>query len=297
MPQGENSGRFGALHGLAAGLDRGRPAQPLLPLARLALGDRGRTEAAIRALATTVPMADRTLLVRVLGRYKMLLDAGDTTHAPHLALDGFWEWWTTAFLARFLKKGARVIDAGAGYGYFSLLAAELVGPSGRVVAIEPHPRSATLLRRNLALNGFEGRAEVVQAALAGPQAPLALPLLVPPEGPLAAHLAEAAEATGGLTVPVQTLDRFAPLRPELVKLDLAGGEEAAWEGMQRLLAECPGAGLLLSFSPGQCREPEALLQAIAGRFPLRVLTPGGEARETGIAALLASDDAMLWLRR
>ena len=71
-------------------------------MARLA----GPAEAAVRALAQTVPMAGETLLCRTLGRHKPLVDAGDVTHAPHLAVDGFWEWWTRRFLAERLKPGA-----------------------------------------------------------------------------------------------------------------------------------------------------------------------------------------------
>jgi precorrin-6B methylase 2 len=38
-----------------------------------------------------------------------------------------------------MKSGGTVVDVGANVGSFSRLAAEAVGPSGRVVAIEPIP--------------------------------------------------------------------------------------------------------------------------------------------------------------
>jgi hypothetical protein len=82
----------------------------------------------IRALAGGIPMGGGTLLCRSLGRYKMLVDAADHAHAPQLLLDDYWEWWTTAFLARNLRPGETMVDAGASYGYFTLLAADLVGP-------------------------------------------------------------------------------------------------------------------------------------------------------------------------
>src|SRR4051794_11745594 len=46
-------------------------------------------------------------------------------------------------------------DVGGNVGFFPLIAAKLVGPEGRVVAIEPLPENADALRRNVALNGFE----------------------------------------------------------------------------------------------------------------------------------------------
>jgi FkbM family methyltransferase len=43
---------------------------------------------------------------------------------------------------------------GANVGYFTLLGGRLVGSSGRVVAVEAHPRLAELLHRNVVINGL-----------------------------------------------------------------------------------------------------------------------------------------------
>jgi hypothetical protein len=43
-------------------------------------------EAAVRDRTHTVPLPDGTVLCRVLGRYKMYVDAADTSLAPHLML-------------------------------------------------------------------------------------------------------------------------------------------------------------------------------------------------------------------
>jgi len=51
-----------------------------------------------------------------------------------------------------IKKGNTVIDVGAGIGEFSLLASELVGPEGKVVAIEPSPDDFVTLKKNLEAN-------------------------------------------------------------------------------------------------------------------------------------------------
>ncbi len=68
-----------------------RPRRRLVPLAQLG-GPSGPAQAAVRAMAQAVPMGGDTLLIRSLGRHKMLVDSRDFTHAPHLAMDGFWEW-------------------------------------------------------------------------------------------------------------------------------------------------------------------------------------------------------------
>jgi FkbM family methyltransferase len=56
--------------------------------------------------------------------------------------------------ARVTPFGGTVLDLGANVGFYTLLAAELVGPSGHVHAFEPVPRNLQYLRRHIALNGL-----------------------------------------------------------------------------------------------------------------------------------------------
>lgn len=55
-------------------------------------------------------------------------------------------------LARFminqLNEGDQVLDVGAHYGYFALLAATLTGPKGKVVAFEAAPKTFSVLHQN-----------------------------------------------------------------------------------------------------------------------------------------------------
>lgn len=52
------------------------------------------------------------------------------------------------FLVHHLKKGETFIDVGAHYGYYSLLAYALAGPSGRIYAVEASATSAAILKEN-----------------------------------------------------------------------------------------------------------------------------------------------------
>jgi len=54
-----------------------------------------------------------------------------------------------------IRKGDRVLDAGASVGDFSLLATEAVGPSGTVVSLEPDPYYYSILSENLQMNKIE----------------------------------------------------------------------------------------------------------------------------------------------
>lgn len=52
------------------------------------------------------------------------------------------------------QSGDTVVDAGAFIGRHTMAYAREVGPSGRVIAIEPHPENFRLLLRNVRQNGY-----------------------------------------------------------------------------------------------------------------------------------------------
>ena len=64
-----------------------------------------------------------------------------------------------------LQAGDVFVDAGANIGVYTALAARLVGPSGRVIAIEMMPETARILREHISLNRL-GNVEVIERALA-----------------------------------------------------------------------------------------------------------------------------------
>jgi FkbM family methyltransferase len=67
---------------------------------------------------------------------------------------------------RRLVEGGTVIDVGANIGCFSLFAAGQVGPTGRVIAVEPDGETFRQLQRNRALNSCKN-VEVLRLAVAG----------------------------------------------------------------------------------------------------------------------------------
>ena len=72
---------------------------------------------------------------------------------------------TTALFERILRPGDSYIDVGAHVGYHALLAARLVGASGRIFAVDPQPYNCAKILTNAELNGFSN-ITVIAAAVA-----------------------------------------------------------------------------------------------------------------------------------
>ena len=72
---------------------------------------------------------------------------------------------TTTLFERILRPGDAYVDVGAHVGYHSLVAARLVGESGRIVSIDPQPYNCAKILANAELNGF-ANIVVVAAAVA-----------------------------------------------------------------------------------------------------------------------------------
>ncbi len=148
--------------------------------------------------------------------------------------------------------GARVWDVGANVGLFAFAAAFLAGERGSVLAIEPDPFLASLLRRSAAhepsnrsarSSGVLAAVEVIEAAVAATDGEVELHIAE--RGRAANHLAavEGSSQAGGVRtrrrVRAVTLDGLllthAP--PDVLKIDVEGAEMLVLGGAKKLLAE------------------------------------------------------------
>jgi FkbM family methyltransferase len=146
-------------------------------------------------------------------------------------------------IGKLVEPGMVSYDIGANIGYISLLLAHAAGESGRVIAFEALPQNVARLRQNLALNGMEERVEVVHAAVTDQPKPVHF--LVGPssgtgkvEGSAGRHELHYSQS---ITVPGIALDDFVFGRghpkPDMMKIDIEGGEVLAVPGMLRVLSE------------------------------------------------------------
>jgi FkbM family methyltransferase len=143
-------------------------------------------------------------------------------------------------LRSLVRPGDSFVDVGANHGSFCVMAAPLLGPSGRIVAIEPQPRLAALLRRTLAANLPADRWNVLEIACAdrAGQALFYQPLQTSGRAGLVAGYSADGDHES-FTVPIAPFDQavdWALLPGRIVlKLDIEGGESAFLRGAQAMI--------------------------------------------------------------
>ena len=108
-------------------------------------------------------LGSHLMLCKILTRYKLFVDARDIGVAANILMDGFWESWITKFIVNTVQPGSICIDAGANFGYYSLVMAELAGHNGRVIAVEPNSYLCRLMSHTNKVNEFHY--EIVRKAL------------------------------------------------------------------------------------------------------------------------------------
>ncbi len=142
----------------------------------------------------------------------------------------------TTFLRKFLSPGMRVLDVGANFGVYTLLAAQSVGPNGRVYSVEPASTTARWLRANVALNNF-GNVEIFEHALSDKSGELRLSSQAGSE--CNRLVDDTSQFQRGELVKVLRLDEFAHKcgieSVDFVKLDAEGAEKQIIDGGRRFL--------------------------------------------------------------
>jgi FkbM family methyltransferase len=142
----------------------------------------------------------------------------------------------------FLAPGATAIDIGANLGEWTVPFARAVGPTGRVLAVEPTPLNAAALAKTLAVNALRW-AEVVRCALGDREgeADFAVPLVTSARNDTGtAHVGAAAPDHEALRVAMRRLDRLVDergfARIDLIKIDVEGHERRVLDGAATALA-------------------------------------------------------------
>jgi ubiquinone/menaquinone biosynthesis C-methylase UbiE len=90
-------------------------------------------------------------VVRKINNYKMNLYLSDKGIARELFSYGKREHFTTDLVqeGNIIKTGDVILDLGANIGYCALMEAKMVGPTGKIYAVEPSPINFNRLKENI----------------------------------------------------------------------------------------------------------------------------------------------------
>lgn len=137
-------------------------------------------------------------------------------------------------LPHILEPGDCCVDAGANIGFFTVIMSKLVGKDGCVIAIEPDPRNARKLRKNLDINDCMSNVLIYEAPLATKAGPAKFYVRSENgsstlyDGATAGELVEVLE-TQTATLTTLIGDR----KPKFMKMDIEGAEFAAIQNCSR----------------------------------------------------------------
>jgi FkbM family methyltransferase len=143
-----------------------------------------------------------------------------------------------AALAEHLHAGATFFDIGGNVGFFTVIGARLVGPTGHVFVFEPVPDNAAIIRRNLALNHFEN-VTLFEKAVAQTSGRTSLHVSSYSGGAVLASVGKPPELKETITVGTVSVDELVAQQlvrpPAVVKIDVEGAEMDVFHGMTQTL--------------------------------------------------------------
>ena len=195
--------------------------------------------------------------------------AGLLWRRHHRYVNGYWlghyELPIQEALRRELFAGGTFFDIGANAGFFTIVAARLVGPGGRCVAFEPSPDNCASIREQIEANSLD-HCSLVPEAVSDFEGMVTFSFAAP--GSPMGHVGHGEPHERQIEVKATTLDaacaRFG--RPDFIKMDIEGAETRALAAARNTLAQIRPSWLIELHGEDCEREVRRVLKAADYRF-------------------------------
>jgi FkbM family methyltransferase len=166
---------------------------------------------------------------------------------------------TTNLFKKVVKERSVVVDLGANIGYFTLLAAKLVGPQGKVFSFEPEPKNFSYLKKNIELNNYS-QVEAFQEAVSDRREKTRLYICSYDTGHHTIKRYNGIEAYSkgrnteerSIEIETVTLDSFLKGKSDcvdVIKMDVEGAEMLVLAGMDKTLRANRNIKMFVEFFP------------------------------------------------
>jgi len=197
--------------------------------------------------------------------HKMYIGSQDINVDSEAMIADAFETFETELFKKQVKKGMTVLDIGAHIGYYTLLAANLVGENGRVFAFEPHPHNFAVLEKNVRINGYKNIV-LVQKAVSDKSEYTNL-FLGKRSG---LHSLSNRVGKKSIVVETVTLDEIfdKDCQVDIIKIDVEGAEMLVLLGANRVITANGNLKIFTEFCPNYLRKagilPEEYLNKLMG---------------------------------
>ena len=202
----------------------------------------------------------------VIDGHSFLMMPDDVGVTLEIACTGSYEEQNLKLFKEAIRPGMTVVDIGAHVGLFTLSAARVVGPGGKVIAFEPEANNFNLLKRNVSLNGYcnvECRKQAISSETGHSH------FFASPFNTGDHRLFYHGKERKPVEVETISLDDFSEkfhAQIDVIKMDIQGAEGEAFKGMQKVLRSNPQIVLFCELSPSILAEvgtdPLSFLQSI-----------------------------------
>ena len=168
-----------------------------------------------------------------------------------------------------------VYDIGANVGYFSLMAAFLAGPEGKVYAFEPLPRNISYLNKHIKLNKINN-IQIIEAAVSRQEGETYFDLGA---STAMGHISENGEIKVRMVALDALLEAGQLLPPDYMKIDVEGAEFDVLCGARKLLETHRPVLFLDTHDRKAHQRTIGLLEELGYRFKILDGKPTSETKE------------------
>jgi FkbM family methyltransferase len=232
-------------------------------------------------LPPTIQIDQKTILTKIFSGIKMYLDPRDLSVAPHIALDGIWEQQVTRAWLAVLNKNDTVLDIGANFGYFGLLAGQFANrEKSKIVLFEANKNLIPYIDKSVSINWLSQQIKVENLAVSDQNGEVQLNVLKDFIGSSSLQSVEELdsylhdrvhfELAEKQTIRSTTIDSYCKTNNiselNLIKMDIEGHEEKAYKGMRKVLSNSKNVTLFLEFTKLSYENPKKFYDTMLKDF-------------------------------
>jgi FkbM family methyltransferase len=184
----------------------------------------------------------------MIDNHKLYIDKLDNVVSQELIQSNKWEKLQTSIFKQNIKKGNIVVDVGAHIGYYTLIAADIVGKKGKVYAFEPDLKNFNILMRNIKVNKYRNIIPINKAVA---KKDGKLNLFINPTNSGDHRVYESNKNRKRTEIESVSLDSVLKNeKVDLIKIDIQGSEINALKGAFHTLNNNKALKMIIEFWPG-----------------------------------------------